>query len=88
MATSIRFEWNRPQLRWAALAGPGARAAVTAATEAAAARARSNNEIGHSDLTTVSTFIGGRSRARGYVRLEGPAAQAREAKYRILGRSI
>lgn len=89
MATSIRFQWDRTALRTAALSGPGVRAAVRAETERIAARAKEiNASSGHSDLTTVETAMGGETRARGYVMLDGAAGLAREAKYRILGRAV
>jgi len=80
MAT-FRIDLNRAGIREAALTSPEVRAAVHAAAEGIAARARSLTD------DEIDVHEGGRDRARAYVRRLGSGAQG-EAEDRALGRSI
>lgn len=80
--TSVRIELNRAGVRAAALTSPEVRAELRRIAEATAGRARGQCD---NDIEVVE---GGQSRARAYVRMLGPDAAAREAKHRILGRSL
>lgn len=87
---SIRFTFDRSGIRNAALRSPAVRAELRRIGEQIAARAESlDSETG--DTSPKSKFLvddGGERRARVYVQALGEAAGAREAKYRILGRSL
>lgn len=80
--TSVRIDLITAALRETALTSPEVRAEVRRIAEATAARAR-----GQSDNEIV-VVEGGRSRARAYVRMLGADAAQKEAKERILGRSL
>lgn len=86
----IRVEMDREGVRHAALTSPEVRAAVRAKAEEIASRARTiDSATGvSSPKSDIVVTDGGRSRARAYIRAVGPAAAAREAKYRVLGRSL
>lgn len=82
MASTIRIELDRAGVRYAALTSPEIRAMLKAKTDAVAAAARGNTTL------EVVASVGGKSRARGEVRLVGPAGTATEAKHRVLGTAI
>lgn len=90
MATKIRLELDRAGVRQAALTSPEVRTALRKIGQATLSRAQALDAgVGRdSAKSRFELAQGGRSRARVYVRAEGPAAAAREAKYRILGRSL
>jgi hypothetical protein len=82
MATTIRIELDSDGVRHAALTSPEVRAMLKAKVDAVAGAAR-----GNTTLEVVAT-VGGGSRARGEVRLVGPAGAATEAKHRVLGTAL
>lgn len=88
--SSIRFEIDREGVREAALRSPEVRGQLRKIAEETADRARSINESSGvtSEKPTIEVSEGGRTRARAYIRAVGPAAAAREAKYRVLGRAL
>lgn len=87
--TRVRIVHDPAGVKAAALTSPGVRAAVTAVAEQIAERARARNGVGNtSEGGEIVVENGGISRARSYVRAEGPASLAREAKYRILGGAL
>lgn len=85
-----RIELNRPGVREAALRSPEIRGALRRVAEETASRARTiDASVGvRSPKSEIVVSEGGNVRARAYVRAVGPAAAAREAKYRVLGRSL
>lgn len=90
MPKKLTLKIDRDGVRKAALTGPEVRAAIREVTERVAARAASidSSTGGTSPKSEITSAVGGVSRARGYVQATGPAAYAREAKYRILGRAL
>lgn len=88
--TSVRIHIDKPAVREAALTSPEIRAGLRLVAEQVAARAE-NIEASTgvtSEPSEIKVTEGGVRRARFYVTAEGPQAAAREAKYRILGRSL
>lgn len=78
---SIRFDFNRANLRTAALTSPQVRAVIAQRAEAIAAQARSNTD------DPIVTNHAGRSRARSYVRRLG-SGELGESKDRALGKAM
>lgn len=73
MAGSIRFDWNKPNIGALALRSEGVKNLVAQVTAEKASQLQT--EVGEEN---VSSFVGGRTRARGYVRRLGGDAMIDE----------
>ena len=81
MASTIRIDLNKDNVREVALTSPEVRAMIEAKAEAVASAARSND----TGNLPVSVYVGGNRRARAYIHY--PSA-VRESRDRVLGRAI